>query len=241
MARSSPGIIGTLATGPGKVKEEDLRQTAPHAAAGLLSSEEDWRHPLSANCVGPFLIRSSNSDRSCLGPSPLYLGCMTFPWELSDRHADQASHHSCYSPSCIMTHGPAACPTPLSLSGHTSKLWFKWQNKNICTKNCVSLDTPEPGGEGWAHCEEGWCSQEEENRADFAFSPPSCRARAEASFSRGCQMRRWKHLCSSPEPQEGTGILAITVKLYRAGSEPAVTVMGASSSAGFFIPMGQPS
>lgn len=54
----------------------------------------------------------------------------------------------------------------------------------------------------------------------------------------------------SPEPQERRGFLApghlykregYYGQPYRVGSEPAVTVVGASSSAGFFVPVGQPS
>lgn len=54
MALSSPGIIGTLALGPGKVKEEETGGRQPHVLL-LFNSEEDWRYPLSSNCVGPIL------------------------------------------------------------------------------------------------------------------------------------------------------------------------------------------
>lgn len=67
---------------------------------------------------------------SALPSLTLYLGCMIFPWESSDRqHLNTPATNP---PATTVPHGPAACPTPL-------KMWLKWQNKTICIKSYVSL------------------------------------------------------------------------------------------------------
>lgn len=147
----------------------------------------------------PFLIRSSNSDRSCLDPSPpnTILGLHDIPLGVK-----QQALRPSISPLLLLTllyYDPwsSSLSYTLSLSGHTSKLWFKWQNKNICTKNCVCLDTPELGGEGLGSSQGRLCvpRKKEIGLASFAFSPPSIEPLCQASFSRGCQMGRWKQFC----------------------------------------------
>lgn len=154
-----------------------MRQTAPHAATGLLNSGKDCTCPLSSRYVGPTPHQEETQRTSRLDPSAsntMYLGCMMFPWE--QVRGTQTEHHivpATNLPATTWSSSLSRTPCP---SRHTRKLWFKWQNKNkkhlhqeLCESvtegDNTKMGALEPAGESLGSFQgRGVCSQGE-NRA----------------------------------------------------------------------------
>lgn len=148
----------------------------------------------------PFFTRSSNSDRSCLDPSPpnTILGLHDIPLGVK-----QQALRPSISPLLLLTllyydpmvQQPVLHPCPCQATQVNCGLSGKI--KTFAPRTVCVLILRSWAGEGLVSLQGRLCvpRQKKIELASFAFSPPSVEPLCQTSFSRGCQMGRWKHLC----------------------------------------------
>lgn len=130
----------------------------------------------------------------------------------------------CISPLLLPTSCYYCNPWSSSLShtparqASTKKVWFKWQNKNICIKNCESLSHKgrtwkwilrSQGVRAWAQCREGVFPRKEEIGWPPLLSHPSSPRTSvpKPPFPKSVRMGMEASV-GSPDPQDRRGFLA---------------------------------